>query len=173
MAIQEDIFNLQENNFKIKNQSYGDLLNRLAEILKKDISSSNRKKALTLQLPKIAREGAKKTIFLNFEETCLRIHREMDHVQSYISSELGTTASIQEGGGLVLRGKFQPKGIEIILKNYINEFVLCKSCKGIETRIVRNETNKLSFLCCEICKAYRTINPIKIGFMVQIKRKKK
>jgi translation initiation factor 2 subunit 2 len=126
-----------------------------------------------LQIPKIVREGTKKTIFLTFEETCLMINRENDHVLTYISTELGTIASIQEGGGLVLRGKFHPKGIENILRNYINEYVLCGSCKSVKTDFSKSEVNKLFFLKCRFCKASRFINPIRAGFIAQTKRKNK
>nr|UXY87254.1 translation initiation factor eiF2 beta-subunit [Cryptomonas sp.] len=153
--------------------NYEDLLNRLVKILDKNTPNSVSKDKLIIQPPKIAREGSKKTIFLNFEETCLKLRRENDHVLSYISTELGTNASIQDGGGLVLRGKFQPKGIENILRNYINEYVLCGSCKSADTYFKKDEMNKLCFLQCEICKAFRFINPIRPGFMAQTKRKKK
>jgi translation initiation factor 2 subunit 2 len=152
---------------------YLNLLDRLFKILNKNSTGLVIKDKIIIQTPKIAREGTKKTIFLNFEETCMKLHRESDHVVAYISTELGTTVSIQDGGRLVLRGRFNQKGIENILRNYINEYVLCGSCKSGNTYFKKSEVNKLFFLKCEVCKASRFINPIKAGFVAQTKRKKK
>jgi translation initiation factor 2 subunit 2 len=152
---------------------YRNLLDRLFKMLNKNNIGLVIKDKIVIQTPKIAREGTKKTIFLNFEETCIKLHRESDHVVAYISTELGTTVSIQEGGRLVLRGRFNQKGIENILRNYINEYVLCGSCKSVDTYFKKSELNKLFFLKCEVCKASRFINPIKAGFVAQTKRKKK
>lgn len=152
---------------------YRNLLDRLFKMLNKNNIGLVSKDKIIIQTPKIAREGTKKTIFLNFEETCIKLHRESDHVVAYISTELGTTVSIQEGGRLVLRGRFNQKGIENILRNYINEYVLCGSCKSVNTYFKKSEVNKLFFLKCEVCKASRFINPIKAGFVAQTKRKKK
>ena len=152
---------------------YLNLLDRLFKILNKNNTDLVIKDKIIIQTPKIAREGTKKTIFLNFEETCMKLHRESDHVVAYISTELGTTVSIQDGGRLVLRGRFNQKGIENILRNYINEYVLCGSCKSVNTYFKKSEVNKLFFLKCEVCKASRFINPIKAGFVAQTKRKKK
>nr|UXY88247.1 translation initiation factor eiF2 beta-subunit [Cryptomonas curvata] len=152
---------------------YRNLLDRLFKMLNKNNIGLVIKDKIVIQTPKIAREGTKKTIFLNFEETCIKLHRESDHVVAYISTELGTTVSIQEGGRLVLRGRFNQKGIENILRNYINEYVLCGSCKSVNTYFKKSELNKLFFLKCEVCRASRFINPIKAGFVAQTKRKKK
>jgi translation initiation factor 2 subunit 2 len=152
---------------------YQNLLDRLFKMLNKNNIGLVIKDKTIIQTPKIAREGTKKTIFLNFEEICIKLHRESDHVVAYISTELGTTVSIQEGGRLVLRGRFNQKGIENILRNYINEYVLCGSCKSVNTYFKKSELNKLFFLKCEVCKASRFINPIKAGFVAQTKRKKK
>ena len=151
---------------------YEGLLNRLFKILKDDCINFAVRDKTIIQIPKIAREGTKKTLFLNFEEICSTLHREGEHLLAYISAELGTTASIQEGGRLVLRGKYNQKGLEHILRNYINEYALCGSCKSIDTFFKKNEVNKLFFLKCEICKASRFVNPIKAGFVAQTKRKK-
>jgi translation initiation factor 2 subunit 2 len=162
------IQNVESNNFS----KYKSLLNRLFEILNEKNVNFVFKDKTIIQIPKIAREGTKKTLFLNFQEICLKLHRNNDHVLIYISTELGTTASIQEGGRLVLRGKFNQKGIEHVLRNYISEYVLCGSCKSVDTYFKKGEINKLFFLKCNLCKASRFVNPIKAGFVAQTKRKK-
>jgi len=73
---------------------------------------------------------------------------------------------------LVLKGRFQPKGIENILRNYINEYVLCASCGSAETFLKKDSLTRLFFLLCKRCKASRSVNQIKQGYIAQIKRKK-
>nr|UXY87745.1 translation initiation factor eiF2 beta-subunit [Cryptomonas curvata] len=171
-------WNGEKNFLKIQNfidngfSKYEALLNRLFEILKQNSVNLALKDKTIIQTPKIARDGTKKTLFLNFQEICLKLHRKSDHILTYISAELGTTASIQEGGRLVLRGKFNQKGIEHVLRNYISEYVLCGSCKSVDTYFKKGEVNKLFFLKCNLCKASRFINPIRAGFVAQTKRKK-
>mmetsp|Transcript_45734 Transcript_45734/g.91537 ORF Transcript_45734/g.91537 Transcript_45734/m.91537 type:complete len:194 (+) Transcript_45734:732-1313(+) len=155
-----------------KEYVYLDLLDRLIENLKKNGMETEKKERLVISPPKVNKEGTKKTIFLNFKEICLSLNREKEHLLLFISSELGVFASIQNGGGLVLKGRYQPKGIENILRNYINEYVLCGSCKGAETILKKDSLSRLFFILCNRCQASRSVNPIRQGYMAQTKRKK-
>jgi len=128
---------------------------------------------IRLRPPEVAREGSKKTVFINFGATCASIHRQPDHVLSYFATELGTTGNVQEGGGVVFKGKFVSSDIEKVLKRYIQEYVLCQSCKGPDTVLMRDANTRLYFLQCESCGATRSVAPIKQGFMAQVGRRKK
>mmetsp|Transcript_10302 Transcript_10302/g.20606 ORF Transcript_10302/g.20606 Transcript_10302/m.20606 type:complete len:193 (-) Transcript_10302:2080-2658(-) len=152
--------------------NYEELLDRLFENLNKNGLDSEKNERLTIQPPKIGREGTKKTVYLNFTDTCMKLNREKEHLLLYISTELGAFASIQNGGGLVLKGRYQPKGMENVLKNYINEYVLCGSCGSAKTFLKKDSITRLSFLLCHRCKASRSVNPIRQGYVAQIKRKK-
>mmetsp|Transcript_23094 Transcript_23094/g.54748 ORF Transcript_23094/g.54748 Transcript_23094/m.54748 type:complete len:190 (+) Transcript_23094:849-1418(+) len=167
----EKLFGLEKSK-QTRDYSYGDLLNRLIENLKKSGLESEKKERLVIPPPKISKDGTKKTLFMNFMETCQKLNREKEHLLLYISSELGAFASVQNGGGLVLKGRFQPKGIENILRNYIREYVLCGSCRSAETILKKDSLTRLFFLLCERCKASRSVNPIRQGYIAQVKRKK-
>ena len=39
----------------------------------------------------VAREGSKKTVFVNFKDVCKRMHRTMEHVMSYFNAELAVS----------------------------------------------------------------------------------
>jgi translation initiation factor 2 subunit 2 len=69
--------------------------------------------------PQCLREGNKKTIFANLVEISKRMKRSEEHVTSYLFAELGTTGSIDGSKRLVIRGRFQQKQIENVLRNYI------------------------------------------------------
>jgi len=167
----KNLSNFKKNDFT-RDYSYEELLNRLIENLKKSGIEMENRERLIVRPPQVTKDGTKKTIFLNFKETCQRLNRESEHLLLYISSELGAFASIQNGGGLVLKGRFQPKGIENILRNYINEYVLCSSCGSAETFLKKDSLTRLFFLLCKRCKASRSVNQIKQGYIAQIKRKK-
>ena len=110
-----------------------------------------------------------------FSKTQLkRMHRQPDHLIQYLFAELGTTGSIDGAQRLLIKGRFQQKQIEIVLKRYIGasflahilvEYVQCKTCRSADTALVKE--NRLFFLQCEACGSSRTVSAIKTGFMAQ------
>jgi translation initiation factor 2 subunit 2 len=69
--------------------------------------------------PQCLREGNKKTIFANIAEICKRMKRTEEHVTAYLFAELGTTGSVDGSRRLVIKGRFQQKQIENVLRKYI------------------------------------------------------
>jgi translation initiation factor 2 subunit 2 len=59
--------------------------------------------------PRLMKVGTKKTLWVNFKETCAIMAREMDHVFKFMMAELGTEGSIDGSERLVIKGKFLPK----------------------------------------------------------------
>lgn len=51
------------------------------------------------------------------------MHRQPEHVIAFMLAEMGTTGSVDGSGRLVIRGRFQQKQIENILRRYIGAFV--------------------------------------------------
>mmetsp|Transcript_21245 Transcript_21245/g.53479 ORF Transcript_21245/g.53479 Transcript_21245/m.53479 type:complete len:190 (+) Transcript_21245:858-1427(+) len=158
--------------YSLLNYNYEELIGRFLKVLEESTASNIKVQRLSLEPPKIGRDGTKKTLFLNFEKICQKLGREKEHLFFYISTELGTTASIQDSGALVLKGKFQPKGFENILRNYIKEYVLCGSCHSSNTILEKDAETRLIFLRCNRCQAWRSVNQIRPGFIAQTKKKK-
>mmetsp|Transcript_39812 Transcript_39812/g.77969 ORF Transcript_39812/g.77969 Transcript_39812/m.77969 type:complete len:189 (+) Transcript_39812:39-605(+) len=152
--------------------NYEELLDRFIKCLEETSLFNLSEQRLSLEPPKLGRDGTKKTVFLNFAKTCKKLGREKEHLFFYISTELGTPVSIQDSGALVLKGKFQPKGFENILRNYIREYVLCGSCKSSNTILEKDIETRLIFLRCFRCQAWRSVNQIRPGFIAQIRKKK-
>ena len=48
-----------------------------------------------------------------------RMRRQPDHVIQFLFAELGTSGSMDGSQRLVIKGRFQPKQIESVLKKYI------------------------------------------------------
>lgn len=112
--------------------------------------------------PKMSRMGTKRTVYENFGETCADLSRDQKHVMNYILAELGATGNITEKGTLIIRGKFTSGMMEKILKPYIKEYVLCKTCKRPNT--VLTKTDRLTFMECQDCSSKTTVTVTKKGF---------
>ena len=81
-------------------------------------------KRYTIAPPQILREGNKKSIFANVSDICKRMHRQPEHVIQYMFAEMGTTGSVDGSGRLVIKGRFQQKQIEHVLRRYIGTSLL-------------------------------------------------
>ncbi|THH30837.1 hypothetical protein EUX98_g3353 [Antrodiella citrinella] len=123
-------------------------------------------KRYTIAPPQLAREGNKKTIFANVSDICRRMHRQPEHVIQYMFAEMGTTGSVDGSGRLVIKGRFQQKQVEHVLRRYIVEYVTCKTCKSPDTLLTKE--NRIFFLACESCGSRRSVNTIKTGFQAQV-----
>lgn len=111
------------------------------------------------------RDGNKKTVFANVADICKRMHRQPEHVIQFLFAELGTSGSIDGSQRLVIKGRFQQKQIEAVLRRYIVEYVTCKTCKSPDTILTKE--NRLFFLQCEACGSTRSVSAIKSGFQAQ------
>lgn len=86
-----------------------------------DLASSGGK-SYKIPPPQCLREGNKKTIFANISEICRRMKRTDEHVTQFLFSELGTSGSVAGQGQLVIKGRFQQKQLENVLRRYIGTF---------------------------------------------------
>ena len=84
-------------------------------------------KSYKIPPPQCMREGNKKTIFANIAEICKRMKRTDEHVTAYLFAELGTSGSVDGSRRLVIKGRFQQKQIENVLRKYISECPLSAS----------------------------------------------
>jgi len=140
--------------------SYEFLANRIYSLI--NASGEQEKVKYTMKPPVVYREGTKKTIWVNFPEICKIMNRQPEHVLAFLLAEVGTTGSIDGNGRFVIKGRFQPKHIENILRRYISEYVKCHTCKTPETHLKRE--NRLLFMVCDKCGSTRTVSAIKTGF---------
>ncbi|KAF7762102.1 hypothetical protein Agabi119p4_8695 [Agaricus bisporus var. burnettii] len=133
------------------------------------LSSSS--KRYTIAPPSIHKEGNKKTIFANVTDICKKMHRQPEHVIQFLFAEMGTTGSVDGAGRLVIRGRFQQKQVENVLRRYIVEYVTCKTCKSLDTLLTKE--NRIFFMACESCGSRRSVNAIKSGFQAQVGKRSK
>lgn len=156
--------------------SYKELLTRFFEILREnnpELAGERSGPKFRIPPPVCQREGSKKTMFANVQEIATVLQRNPEHLIQFLFAELGTSGSIDGEKRLILKGKFQPKQMESVLRRYIIEYVTCKTCKSMNTELKRESANRLHFLSCKACGSTRSVSSIKTGFQAQIGRRKK
>ncbi|KAI1500792.1 domain found in IF2B/IF5-domain-containing protein [Biscogniauxia marginata] len=154
--------------------SYDLLLSRFFSLLaqKNPDHASSGSRSYKIPPPQCLREGNKKTIFANIQDICKRMKRSEEHVTAYLFAELGTNGSVDGSRRLVIKGRFQQKQIENVLRKYIIEYVTCRTCKSPTTELSKGE-NRLYFITCNSCGSRRSVTAIKTGFSAQVGKRKK
>jgi len=146
---------------------YDELISRIYGIIdKKNPSGIGGTQKLTMRPPALARLGTKKMAYTNFRETCNALKRREEHLMCFIFAELGTTGNQDANGHLILKGKFNSKSMEKVLRQYIKDFVRCKTCNSPDTTL--NKRDRLYFLKCAICQSERSVAAIKTGFQAVV-----
>lgn len=147
-----------------RDYSYDELLNRVFEIIeaKNPELVAGEKKRFIMKPPQCARVGTKKTSFVNFTEICQTLKRQPKHVLAFILAELGTSGSVDGNNQLIVKGRFQQKQLESVLRRYIKEYVTCHTCRSPNTILERDV--RLYFLKCRVCQSRCSVATIKYGF---------
>lgn len=94
------------------------------------------------------------------------MHRQPKHLLDFLLAELGTSGSVDGNSQLIIKGRFQQKQIENVLRRYIKEYVTCHTCRSPDT-ILQKDT-RLFFLQCETCGSRCSVASIKSGFQVSL-----
>lgn len=68
-----------------KNYEYEELLGRVFNILRENNPQlAGDRRRTVIRPPQVMREGTKKTVFANFTDICKMMHRQPDHVMSFL-----------------------------------------------------------------------------------------
>ncbi|RAL59439.1 hypothetical protein DID88_006813 [Monilinia fructigena] len=169
---------------------YENLLSRFFILLseKNPDHASSGSKSYKIPPPQCLREGNKKTIFANIAEICKRMKRTDEHVTQYLFAELGTNGSVDGSRRLVIKGRFQQKQIENVLRKYISTFTFpffkrytntshsgirdLQKCRSADTELNKGE-NRLFFITCNSCGSRRSVTAIKTGFSAQVGKRRR
>jgi len=143
---------------------YEELLQRVFNIMleKNPDMVAGEKRKFVMKPPQVVRVGTKKSSFVNFTDICKLLHRQPKHLLAFLLAELGTSGSIDGNSQLIIKGRFQQKQIENVLRRYIKEYVTCHTCRSPDT-ILQKDT-RLYFLQCETCHSRCSVASIKTGF---------
>ena len=107
------------------------------------------------EIPKVEGhiEGTK-TIITNFKQVCDTLRRDPSHVEKFLEKGLASSGKIQ-GNRLILQRKLPSAKINDKIKQYVEEFVLCKECKKPDTELIKQ--NQFMFLHCLACGAKHSV----------------
>jgi len=147
-----------------RDYTYDELLLRVFDIMRQknpDMAAGTKQK-FVMRPPQVVRIGTKKSSFVNFMEICKMLHRPQKHLLDFLLSELGTSGSIDGNNQLIIKGRFQQKQIENVLRRYIKEYVTCHTCRSPNTLLQKD--SRIFFLQCEACGSRCSVASIKHGF---------
>jgi len=154
-----------------RDYTYQELLHRAFRLLhQQNPALATGSRRYTIVPPSVHRDGNKKTVFANIADICKRMHRQPEHIIQFLFAELGTSGSVDGSQRLVIKGRFQQKQIENVLRRYIVEYVTCKTCKSPDTILTKE--NRLYFMTCEACGSRRSVQAIKTGFQAQVGKRR-
>lgn len=105
------------------------------------------KTKIVIRPPVVSRLGSRKTGVLNFKYIYQTLRRDKRHMLKYVGCELGAKCSIDIDDNLIIVGRFSEAQVQSIIKQYIKIFVLCKSCKSVETLLLPKK------IYCDTCQA--------------------
>jgi len=144
--------------FSDRQYTYEELLARLFSMIQRP----EEKVTVKIKPPIVHKEGTTRTAWVNFPQICASINRSAEHVLQFVLAECASTGSLDGNGRLLIRGRFQQKHMERILRHYIVEYVQCHTCKSLETKLQKE--NRLLFMKCDSCGSTRSVAQIKAGF---------
>lgn len=112
-------------------------------------------KVVVLPIPELINVSGK-TLLSNFPIYTKIFRRTPASLQTHITKELGTTASIRADKVLMIKGRFKEPHVETVLKSFVKELVRCAECKMIDTSLLKG--SRITKLHCHSCGAIRTVN---------------
>lgn len=152
------------SEFDESEYDYTYLLDRIYSSLREKNPALFSRTKKIIPVPNVLSVGSKKSMWVNFSQTLQVLHRQPEHLQAYINSELNTQTSIDSNIRLIVRGKFSTKNVQSILQKYIIEYVTCKNCHSTETLLSKDPITRLYYMDCEICGSSKSVPNIKNGY---------
>ena len=95
-----------------------------------------------------------RTYLRNFSDFPKIMRRDSAKLLQYLSKEFAVPAE-RIGDSAMFIGRRDPDDFTRLLKIYINDYIMCPTCKSPDTRTEKEK--RISFLICEACGAKSTI----------------
>eukprot|EP00834_Sanchytrium_tribonematis_P000754 NODE_14_length_51535_cov_1.125049.p32 type:complete len:218 gc:universal NODE_14_length_51535_cov_1.125049:25850-25197(-) len=159
-----------EDEQQVLSLNYEQLLERFYSLLKEKNPELLGKRKIKILPPHVEREGSKKSAFINIEQIAKSCNRAVEHLMEFVFVELGTNGALDQNMRLIMKGKFTGKQMENVIKRYIQEYVLCPTCRSSDTQLKKD--NRLLFIQCNACGSSRSVQAIKQGYQAQTTRRK-
>ena len=95
-----------------------------------------------------------RTYLRNFSDFPKIMRRDSAKLLQYLSKEFAVPAE-RIGDSAMFVGRRDPDDFTRLLKIYVNDYIMCPTCKSPDTRT--EKVKRISFLICEACGAKSTI----------------
>ena len=95
-----------------------------------------------------------RTYLRNFSDFPKIMRRNSAKLLQYLSKEFAVPAE-RIGDSAMFIGRRDPDDFTRLLKIYVNDYIMCPTCKSPDTRTEKEK--RISFLICEACGAKSTI----------------
>lgn len=130
--------------------SFEEMLDQVYELLDENI-----KEKIDLQIPEpvLIRSG-NNNIWKNIKEFLKITNKPPDHLMHFLNVELSnvvTWISDKKSDGVIIKEKIKPEKIINLMKKYIVEYVICKSCKTNNIEITKDNKIRTYLLKCNNC----------------------
>ena len=158
---------VQEDIVSLPTYTYEYLLNRVLDQINTTNTKSQNNNRSGISAPTIIKVGSKRIVWTNFNDFCVKTRRNSEHIYHYMTTELGSECSIDGMQRLVIKGRFVPKYIDSLMKNYIQAYVSCSSCFSHNTLLTKDSISRIYFIRCEDCCCVKSVSTIKQGFHAQ------
>lgn len=152
--------NIEPENIGVKNNiptlySYNLMLGKLYASL--GVKPENDK--IPYPIINITQGMAPSTYVKNFSQICEFVSRDPRHVMNYVYSEMKPKKlGINAADELWMRGRYDAKQILTVLKNFVNEYVLCRTCGSNSTKYEKKQG--ILFVACNKCEGKRPVPKI-------------
>jgi len=95
-----------------------------------------------------------RTYLRNFSDFPKILRRDSAKLLQYLSKEFAVPAE-RIGDSAMFIGRRDPDDFTRLLKIYVNDYIMCPTCKSPDTRTEKEK--RIAFLICEACGAKSTI----------------
>lgn len=131
-------------------ENYEKLLDEAYQKVKPVVSSSER-----FEIPQVQGmiEGIR-TVVTNFKQICDYLRRDCSHLMKFLQRELAAPAKL-DGDRLILTKKVASSKINEKIKEYTDEFVICRECSKPDTELVKQ--GEFMFVQCLACGAKHSV----------------
>lgn len=126
-----------------------------------------------LELPAIKTEPAgRRTIWVNFQEICTTLNRNPEEVRSFVCNELTTQSKYDGENRLhVDAPRLTPPKLQKLVIDFAMSHVYCTSCRGFDTKLVRDTALRLDLIVCNRCGCKRSVEGQSGGFVAIANRR--
>jgi translation initiation factor 2 subunit 2 len=103
----------------------------------------------------IIEKSTTNTYWKNVKKILITINRPPEHFIEYLNKQLNTGEwlSQSKSDGIVLIGKYNITQLTEVVRNYVNDYVICNICKSTNTELERNKDLRLYMVSCKKCNS--------------------